>query len=50
MADLLRVQAEMNSPALLAPSIFYHPVPLNTMADDASCRFDFPDNNLLSFF
>ena len=40
----------MNSRALLTPSVFYHPGPLNTMADDASRRFDLPDNNLLSFF
>ena len=50
MEGLLRVCAEMNSRDLLTSSVFCHPVPLNTMADDASCRFDFPDNNFLSFF
>ena len=35
---------------MLTPSIFYHPVPLYTMADDVSRCFDLPDNNLLSFF
>ena len=47
---LLCVRADMNSRALLNPSVFYHPGPLNTMADDASRRFDLPDNNFLSFF
>ena len=50
MSDLLRVCAEMSSRALLPPSVFYHPVPQNTMVDDASRRFDLPDNNFLSFF
>ena len=50
VADLLRVRAELNSRALLTPSIFYHPGPLSTMADDVSRRFYLPDNNLLSFF
>ena len=50
VADLLHVGAEMNSRSLLTPSVFYHPGPLNTMADDASRRFDLPGNNFLSFF
>ena len=50
VADLLRIRSEMNSRALLTPSVFYHPGPLNTMADDASRRFDLPDNNPLFFF
>ena len=50
VADLLRVRAEINSRAMLTPSFFYHPGPLNTMADDSSRRFDFTDNNFLSFF
>ena len=39
VADLFRVRAEMNSRALLTTSVFYHPGPLNTMADDVSRRF-----------
>ena len=50
VADLLRVHAETNSGALLTLSVFYQPGPLNTMLDDASCNFDLPDNNFLSFF
>ena len=50
VVDLLRVRAETNSGALLTPYVFYHPGPLNTMADDASHRFDLPDNKFLSFF
>ena len=49
VADLLRVCDEMNSGSLLTSSMFYHPGPLNTMADDASRRFDFPDNNFISY-
>ena len=40
----------MNSGSLLTPSVFYYPCTLNTMADDASRRFDLPDNNFLSLF
>ena len=50
VADLLCVRAEMNSGALLISSVFYHPGPLNTMAYNASCRFDLPGNKFLSFF
>ena len=50
VADLLCVRVEINSRALLTPSVFYHPGTLNTMAYDASRRFYLPDNNFLSFF
>ena len=39
----------MNRGGLLTPSVFYHPGPLNTMADDASYRFYLPDNKFISF-
>ena len=48
VADLLRARAEMKSGAMITLSVFYHPGTLNTMADDASRRFDLPDNNFLS--
>ena len=50
VADILRIRSEMNSRSLLTPSIFYHPGPLSTMADDVSRRFYLPDNKFLSFF
>ena len=50
VAYLLRIRAEMNSGALLIPYVFYHPGLLNTMADDSSRHFDFPENNSLFFF
>ena len=50
LAVLLRFCDDMNSMALLNPSVFYHPGHLNTMVDDASRRFDLPDNKFLSFF
>ena len=46
VADLLCVRAEMNSGALLTLPVFYQPYP----ADDASLRFQLPDNKFLSFF
>ena len=50
VSDLLRICAETNSGALLTPSLFYQPGPLNIMVDDTSRSFDLPDNNSLSFF
>ena len=50
VADLLRICSTINRLASITPSVFYHPGHLNTMADDASRRFDLsPDQILLLF-
>ena len=48
LVGLLCIWFEVNSGALLAPSMFYHPGPLNTTVNDASHHFDLPDNNFFS--
>ena len=50
VADILWIRSQMNSGALLTPSVFYHPGLLKTMANDASSRFFFSDRKFLSFF
>ena len=50
VADLLQIRAEMNSGALLTPSVFYHPGLLNIIAEDASRCFELPENKFFSFF
>ena len=50
VADLLCIRADMNSGALLTPSVFYHPGLLNTMADNSFHCFDLSDNNFIYFF
>ena len=50
VADLLRLRSAQNMNSRITPSIFYHPGPENTMADDASKRLDINDKAFLYFF
>ena len=47
---MLRLQLARNQNAKITPSLFYHPSPKNTMAGDASRRFDLNDKAFLSLF
>ena len=48
--DLLRLRSAHNWNARITPSVFYHPGPKNTMADNTSRRFDLNNQAFLSFF
>ena len=49
VVDLLRLRLDHNQNAKIPPSVFYHPGPKNTMADDVSRRLDFSNEAFLSF-
>ena len=40
LVDLLRIRALVYRQFCITPSVFYHPGNLNTMADDASRKFE----------
>ena len=42
--------AIVNVNSTIIPVVFYHSWPLNNVTDDASCCFDSPNNQFLSFF
>ena len=50
VAELLRIRSEQNRLSKITPSVFYHPGSENTMADDASRRFDLTNEAFLPFF
>ena len=50
VTDILLIRAEMNSGALITPSVLYHPGLLNKFSYDASRHFELPGNKFLSFF
>ena len=50
VANLIRIRSIVNTNSAITPAIFYHPGHLNTMADDASRLFHFPNPTFLSFF
>ena len=50
VADLLRLRSLVNRQFNITPSVFYHPGPQNTMADDASRKFHLVTEIFLSFF
>ena len=50
VADLLRIRSLVNRQFCLTPSVFYHPGQLNTMADDASRKFNLGLTEFLSTF
>ena len=50
VADLLRIRSIPNRQITISPSACYHPGLRNTMADDASRRFDLNCDSFLSFF
>ena len=50
VVDLLRLRSAQNWNSKITPSVFYHPGPKNTMADDASRQFDISDKASLSLF
>ena len=50
VADLLRIRSIINRNACITPSVCFHPGVDNTMADDASRRFDLPTHSFMSFF
>ena len=50
VANLLSIRSAHNRLHNIAPSIFYHPGPLNTMANGASLRFYLPPHPFLALF
>ena len=50
VSDLLRLRSAQNQNAKITPSVFYHLGTKNTMADNASRRFNINNKSFLSFF
>ena len=50
VANLLRIRSIVNTNVALTPTVFYRPGNLDTMAYDASHRFDLPHTKFLSLF
>ena len=50
VADLLHICPITNTNMTPIPAVIYHPAPLNTMANNVSCRFDLPNPQFLSLF
>ena len=50
VADLLSIRSAHNRLHNITLSMFYQPGPLNTMANDASCRFDLSIHPFLTLF
>ena len=47
VAELLRIRSLVNRQFCVTPSVFYHPGHLNTMADDASQKFELDLTNFI---
>ena len=50
LANLRSIRSDHNRNHRITQSVLYHPSELNTMADDASRRFDLSPNRFLAFF